>query len=197
VISQDYAIPWKIMKHQSLSRPSRTFAGAVLAAVGIGTAISGRLAQAKTETPLAPELTGQTWLNTPGGKPISLASRRGHVTVVEFWTFGCSNCRANLPAYAKWHQSLQKMGVEVIGVHTPETDAERNPANVRRQVQQLGITYPVLLDPDYQNWNRWHQQYWPAIYLVDKQGRIRDTWTGELQGAEPDFEARIQKLAAE
>lgn len=178
------------MRTQFFSRP-------ILFALAFASAITGQLAQAKTEAPLAPELTGQTWLNTPGGKPLTLASRRGQVTVVEFWTFGCSNCRANLPAYAKWHRVLQKEGVEVIGVHTPETDAERNPANVRRQVQQLGITYPVLLDPDYENWNRWHQQYWPAIYLVDKQGRIRETWTGELRDAEPAFESRIQELAAE
>ena len=119
----------------------------------------------------APELVGSQWINTPGGKPITLASRLGKVTVVEFWTFACINCRHNLPSYARWHTQFAAKDVAIIGIHTPETDAERDPATVARHVQELGIQYPVLLDNDYKNWDRWRQQYWPVVYVIDKRGR--------------------------
>lgn len=151
--------------------------------------------------PLAPELVGKTWLNTPDGKVISLASRRGHVTVVQFWTFGCSNCRVNLPIYARLFEKYEKRGVTVIGVHTPEFDHERDPKNVAAQVKQLGIKYPVLLDPQSENWRKWNQQYWPTLYLLDKAGRVRGKWIGELNynGAKGEAEvgAAIEKLLAE
>lgn len=149
----------------------------------------------------APELTGGPWLNTPGGQPISLAGRRGKVTVVEFWTFGCSNCRANLPAYAQWDKQFAGRGVEVIGVHTPEFAHERDPKNVAQHIKQLGITYPVLLDNQNTNWKRWHQQYWPTIYLIDTKGKIRYRWEGELDsgGAEgtQKMAERIEELVNE
>ena len=155
----------------------------------------------KTAVKAAPELVGGPWINTPNGQPISLASRKGKVTVVEFWTFGCSNCRANLPAYAKWHQQFKDKGVEVIGVHTPEFDSEKQVANVKAQVQQLGIDYPVLLDNGSQNWRNWKQQYWPTVYLLDKAGNIRSKWEGELDygGAKGSAQmtAQIEKLLAE
>jgi peptide-methionine (R)-S-oxide reductase len=146
-------------------------------------------------------LTGGAWLNTPGNKPITLASRRGKVTIVEFWTFGCSNCQANLPAYARWHKKFASRGVAVIGIHTPETAYERDPKNVARRVKELGITYPVLLDANNENWNRWNQRYWPTVYLVDKAGRIRQHWEGELNwngaGGEAKLAAVVEQLLKE
>jgi thiol-disulfide isomerase/thioredoxin len=112
---------------------------------------------------------------------MSLASRKGKVTVVHFWTFDCINCRHNLPWYLQWRRRFAARGLEIIGVHTPETDAEHDPANVAKKVKELGIAYPVLLDADRRNWNRWQQRYWPAIWLVDKQGRVRYCWEGELE----------------
>jgi len=132
------------------------------------------------QAPVAPELLGESWLNTPGDKPITLASRRGEVTIVQFWTFGCSNCRANLPAYERLQKQFAARGVEIIGVHTPETAGERNPENVARMVKELGITHPVLLDPQSENWRRWGQQYWPTVYVLDRAGRVRFKWEGEL-----------------
>ena len=76
---------------------------------------------------VVPELVGGAWLNTPNGQPLRLAARRGKVTVVEFWTSYCSNCRANLPAYARWQKQFGAQGLTVIGVHTPETAEERKP----------------------------------------------------------------------
>ena len=91
---------------------------------------------------VAPELTGDSWINLPKGSTLSLASRKGKVTIVHFWTFGCINCKRNLPAYDRWWNRLAGNGVVVIGIHTPETEAERDPANVAKKVKELGIAYP-------------------------------------------------------
>jgi thiol-disulfide isomerase/thioredoxin len=146
---------------------------------------------------VAPELTGDSWINLPKGSTLSLASRKGKVTIVHFWTFGCINCKRNLPAYDRWWNRLAGNGVVVIGIHTPETEAERDPANVAKKVKELGIAYPVLLDPDRQNWNRWQQRIWPAIYLIDKQGRVRYLWEGELEYQNAGGEAKMNRLIAE
>lgn len=145
----------------------------------------------------APELVGGPWLNTRGGKPLTLSSRRGQVTVVEFWTFACSNCLANLPAYDRIDKRFKKRGVAVIGIHTPELEIERDPKNVARRVRELGIQYPVLIDGGGQNWNRWKQQYWPTIYLVDKAGRVRHRHIGELRGDEAQLMRHIETLLQE
>ena len=153
------------------------------------------LKTAQAASQRAPELVGKSWLNTE--KPISLASRRGKVTIVEFWTFGCSNCRANLPIYAKWAKKFAADGVEVIGVHTPEFDHERDPQNVAAKVKELNISYPVLLDGKNENWNRWKQKFWPAIYVLDGEGAVREKWEGELGQNEAAFTAKIEKLVQE
>ncbi len=129
----------------------------------------------------APELVGSDWLNTSGKTPIKLASRAGKVTIVHFWTYGCINCRRNLPAYAKWQKQYAGTDVAILGVHTPETPGEAKAAKVRSHVADYGITYPVLVDSNHANWDRWHQRFWPTIYLIDKHGRIRYRWEGELE----------------
>lgn len=144
----------------------------------------------------APELVGKTWFNT-GGKPITLASREGKVTIVEFWTFSCYNCRNNLPAYARWQKKFAAQGVEVIGVHTPETDYERDPKNVEKFLRDQNITYPIVTDEDHRNWNRWNQQYWPTVYLIDKAGRVRHRHIGELQGDEAQVTKYVETLLKE
>jgi thiol-disulfide isomerase/thioredoxin len=148
----------------------------------------------------AHELAGDSWLNT-NGQPLTLASRRGKVTILHFWTFGCINCKHNLPIYARWQRQFASRGVQIIGVHTPETREERNPENVARRVKTLGITYPVLIDKDGVNWDRWNQRYWPTVYLIDKQGRVRYHWEGELNygGANGELEMsyHIAELLAE
>jgi thiol-disulfide isomerase/thioredoxin len=94
---------------------------------------------------MVPELMGDSWLNLPKGSRLSLASRKGKVTIVHFWTFGCINCKRNLPAYERWWRRFADKGVVVIGIHTPETEAERDLANVAGKVRELGITYPNAL----------------------------------------------------
>lgn len=149
----------------------------------------------------APELAGNHWLNTPGAKPVRLAARHGRVTIVHFWTYGCINCRHNLPSYARWQKRFAGKDVELVGVHTPETEAEGQPANVSRSVKELGITHPVLLDPTGENWRRWGVRYWPTVFLIDKQGRIRERWEGELEyqgaGGEKKLGDRVEQLLGE
>ena len=145
----------------------------------------------------APELSGDSWLNVPEGARLSLAARKGKVTIVHFWTFGCINCKRNLAAYDRWWKRFADKGVVVIGVHTPETEAERSAANVTNKVKELGIAYPVLLDNDRQNWNRWQVRCWPTVYLVDKQGRARYCWEGELEYQQAGGEAKLTGMIQE
>ena len=143
---------------------------------------------------IAPELTGKVWLNLPSGKTLSLASRKGKVTILHFWTYGCINCRRNLPAYDRWHKRFASKGVVVIGIHSPETEGERDLANVTRKVKEFGIAYPVLVDSDRANWKRWQQRAWPAVCLIDKQGRVRFGWEGELEYGGAGGEAKMTRF---
>ncbi len=159
--------------------------------------INGQTAQAKTAQTnfqTAPELVGKQWLNTPNGKPVTLASRRGKVTVVEFYAATCSNCRANQAAYNKWAQNFKGKGVEVIGVHTPELAYERDPKNVAAEAKKAGISYPILLDGQGQNWDNYRQQYWPTIYVIDKAGKVRAKWEGELEAGGRKGTAKLTSL---
>ena len=144
----------------------------------------------------APELVGSTWFNS--AEPIRLDGRAGKVTVVHFWTFGCINCKRNLDAYNRWHTRFQPESVLVLGIHSPEFSHERNAANVKEHVRKFSIEYPVLMDNDWANWKRWRQQYWPAIYVVDKAGRVRYRWAGELgANGEETIAKQIEKLLGE
>jgi thiol-disulfide isomerase/thioredoxin len=145
----------------------------------------------------APELSGGPWLNTAQNVPIKLASRKGNVTIVEFWTYGCINCRRNLPSYGRWQKRFAGKGVAIIGVHTPETEGEKVQANIVRHVKQFGITYPVLLDLKGVNWRRWGQQFWPTVYLIDKKGYVRYRWEGELEYENAGGEEKMARLVEE
>jgi len=152
-------------------------------------------AGAISENQPAPELTGGPWINSPA--PISLGARRGQVTIVHFWTFECSNCRHNLPSYAAWQKEFADKGVAVIGVHTPELPEEKVTANVQGGIKRLGITFPVLVDTDGANWNRWNVQYWPTVFLIDKNGHIRYRWEGELEYGGANGTAKLSHLVDE
>ncbi len=125
----------------------------------------------------APELTGITdWVNAD---PVTLASLRGKVVLVHFWTFACINCIHVQPYVKAWYDRYAADGFVVIGVHTPELSFEREIGNVRKAVADDGVTFPVAFDPAYATWNAYHNRYWPAFYFVDKQGHIRHTHFGE------------------
>ncbi len=128
----------------------------------------------------APAFAGiQQWLNTPGGKPESLAALKGKVVLVDFWAYSCINCQRELPHVEAWYQDYAADGLVVIGVHTPEYAFEHVPSNVDAGVQRLGLTFPVALDNSLDTWNAYDNQSWPAAYLIDATGQIRHISIGE------------------
>jgi cytochrome c biogenesis protein CcdA/thiol-disulfide isomerase/thioredoxin len=144
----------------------------------------------------APDFTKiAAWINTPGGKPLSLAKLRGKVVLVDFWTYSCVNCIRTLPYLRAWNARYAKSGLVIVGVHTPEFAFEHVVGNVRRAVGEHDIRYPVAVDDDYGTWNAYGNQYWPADYLIDRTGHIRDAHFGE--GAYSDTESKIRTLLGE
>jgi thiol-disulfide isomerase/thioredoxin len=150
-----------------------------------------RLAASDTSA-LAPELAAGTWINS---EALTLKGLRGRVVLVDFWTFGCYNCRNTLPSVKSWDARYREKGLSIIGVHTPELDSERKIENVRREVLALGIRYPVLTDNDYATWNAYNVEAWPTMFLLDKSGHVR--WMHVGEGAYDEAEQTIQKLLAE
>jgi thiol-disulfide isomerase/thioredoxin len=149
-------------------------------------------AQLPVEGTLASLAGAIEWLNT---QPLTMTQLRGKVVVVEFWTYTCINWRRTLPYVRAWAHKYQDQGLVVIGVHTPEFEFERNVGNVRRAVTEIGITFPVAVDSDHVIWGAFKNQYWPALYFVDAQGRIRHHQFGE--GGYAQSEVVIQRLLAE
>jgi cytochrome c biogenesis protein CcdA/thiol-disulfide isomerase/thioredoxin len=128
----------------------------------------------------APNFTDtQDWFNTPGDRPLSISKLRGHVVIVDFWTYTCINCIRTLPfvegLYAHYHQ----YGLEVVGVETPEFTFEQNANNVRQAIHSDGITYPVVQDNRYGTWDAYENEYWPAEYYIDADGNVRHQQFGE------------------
>lgn len=148
---------------------------------------------------LAPEIRGvEAWINSD---PLSLQQLRGKVVVVHFWAFGCINCIRNLPHYQSWYEKFSRDDVTIIGFQTPETDNERNLDQLRRNVRERRIEYPVAFDLSSANWKAWANNLWPSVYLIDKRGQVRNWWYGELnwQGAQGEefLRKRIEQLVAE
>jgi cytochrome c biogenesis protein CcdA/thiol-disulfide isomerase/thioredoxin len=140
-----------------------------------------------------PDLSGATtWLNSP---PLTPESLRGKVVVIDFWTYSCINCLRSLPYIQAWYGKYKDSGLVVIGVHTPEFPFEKDEANVRQAVHELGITYPVAMDNDYRIWRAFHNKFWPAHYFIDSTGRIRFHHFGE--GDYDESETWIRTLLEE
>ncbi len=144
----------------------------------------------------APEFTdNQQWFNTPGDKPLRLSGLRGRVVLVDFWTYTCINCIRTLPYIEAWYRKYHRDGFTVVGVHTPEFPFEKEASNVQRAIGDFGLTYPVAQDNDYGTWTAYHNQYWPADYLIDGSGRVRLVHFGE--GSYEETEQAIRGLLAE
>ncbi|MBO9687123.1 MAG: thioredoxin family protein [Mitsuaria chitosanitabida] len=170
--------------------PRRSFTLILLAVSSI--ASSSQAASPPIEGP-APALSGATgWLNSP---PIDLGAQRGRVVVVSFWTYSCINCLRVLPYVRAWSQRYAKQGLVVVGVHSPEFAFEKDPANVSRAVKDLKLNYPIALDDGFKVWRAYGNRFWPALYIVDAQGRIRHHQFGEEGSAET--EQVIQSLLRE
>jgi cytochrome c biogenesis protein CcdA/thiol-disulfide isomerase/thioredoxin len=140
-----------------------------------------------------PPITGAVeWLNSP---PLSAEGLRGKVVLVDFWTFGCVNCRNALPYVKEWHRKYKDQGLVVVGVHAPEFAYEKNIGNVKRALDDLGIAFPVAIDNNFAIWRAFNNNYWPANYFIDAQGRIRFHHFGE--GEYEKSEQVIQQLLEE
>jgi thiol-disulfide isomerase/thioredoxin len=140
-----------------------------------------------------PEIQGiETWLNSA---PIKLSEQKGKVILLQFWTFGCINCQRTLPSIIKWHKDYASQGLSVVSIHTPELASERSIGNVKRAVQQRGITYPVAIDGNFATWKAFDNQYWPHLFLADRQGILRYDHIGE--GAYDQTEQKIRELLSE
>jgi len=140
----------------------------------------------------APEIISSTWINS---KPLKMEDLRGKVVMVEFWTFGCWNCRNIEPYVKKWHQKYAKDGLVVIAVHSPEFSYEKEVEKVKTYVQENNIPYAVPIDNEFRNWQQYRNRYWPTLYVIDKKGTIQYTRIGE--GAYEQTEQTIQRLLAE
>ncbi len=137
----------------------------------------------------APDFTGLTgWANS---KPILMKDLRGKVVLVDFWTYTCINCLRTLPYLKRWHAKYSKNGLVIVGVHSPEFDFERDPKKVEGAVKRLGLKYPVAVDSDMETWKAFSNQYWPAKYLIDKDGYVVYTHFGE--GGYEQTEREIQE----
>ena len=132
------------------------------------------------------------WLNTPGDQPLTQKDRTGKVTLVDFFAYSCINCQRSVPGIEKLHQTYAKYGLQVIGVHSPEYAFEKEVDNVRGGVERLGITYPVAIDSNLTTWTNFDNHYWPAHYLADAKGNVRQTHVGE--GGEATTEKHIREL---
>src|SRR6266850_1084925 len=159
---------------------------------GSGTSISTDNLLSDDKSPAAPEFADGNWINS---EALTVKRLRGRVVLIEFWTFGCYNCRNTLPFVKRWHDHYKDKGLTVVGVHSPELEVEKNIENVRREITALGIRYPVVTDNNYSTWNSYHVEAWPTILVLDKMGRIR--WTHVGEGKYDETEQVIQKLLAE
>ena len=132
----------------------------------------------------APEFRGiSRWLNSP---PLTVAGLSGTVVLIDFWTYSCINCLRTLPFIKEWHARYRDRGLTIVGVHSPEFAFERIESNVRENTDELGLEYPIALDNDFATWQAWHNQYWPAKYLIDRDGHVRYYHFGEGHYAETE-----------
>jgi cytochrome c biogenesis protein CcdA/thiol-disulfide isomerase/thioredoxin len=132
----------------------------------------------------APEFRGiEGWLNS---EPLTLAGLRGRVVLIDFWTYSCINCLRTLPYIRDWHERYERAGLTIVGVHSPEFAFERVERNVRENAADLGVRWPIALDNSFATWGAWHNQYWPAKYLIDREGHVRYFHFGEGDYAETE-----------
>jgi thiol-disulfide isomerase/thioredoxin len=139
----------------------------------------------------APEI-GRVWLNSP---PLSFRQLRGRVVLVDFWDYTCVNCIRTLPYVQAWHERYRDFGLTVIGVHTPEFTFAQYESNVERGVREFGLTYPIVIDSNFELWKAFANRYWPTKYLLDKEGYLRFGHFGE--GGYVECEGVIQELLHE
>jgi len=152
------------------------------------------------EAQAAPEFTqsgADAWLNSP---PLRMQDLRGKVVLLDIWTFECWNCYRSFPWLNAVDKKFASRGLQVIGIHTPEFDHEKSRIRVEEKIDEFKLHHPVMMDNDFAYWRALNNRYWPAFYLIDKQGRLRAVYVGETHadGAQAQsIEAEIEKLLNE
>ncbi len=137
-----------------------------------------------------PEFQGIShWFNSD---PLTTAQLKGKVVLIQFWTLGCINCKRTLPYIVQWHQKYEAKGLKVIGIHTPEFAFERDLNNIQKALKEHQITYPVPVDNGFKTWQAYSNEYWPHLFLADRQGVLRYDHIGE--GAYDTTEQKIRQL---
>ncbi len=154
--------------------------------------VANAAAPALASAPLASLAATEQWLNSP---PLTSDALRGQVVLVTFWTYSCINCIRTVPYVNAWTTKYRDRGLVVIGVHAPEFAFEKHPDNVKKAIANLGIGYPVAIDSDFRLWRVFGNQYWPAFYMIDAEGRVRHRHFGE--GDYAGTENAIKALLAE
>ncbi|MCA9498605.1 MAG: redoxin domain-containing protein [Nitrospirales bacterium] len=144
------------------------------------------------KTAPAPDIISPVWINS---EPLKMEGLRGKVVMVEFWTFGCWNCRNIEPYVKEWHEKYAKHGLVVIAVHSPEFKYEYDVEKVKDYIREHRIPYAVPIDNEFRNWRQYRNRYWPTLYLIDKQGNIQYTHIGE--GKYQETEHTIERLLTE
>jgi len=173
------------------TRSVRRIAIILILALAIVTIAPARPRADSARTP-APDFTGKAWINSA---PLRLSRLRGKVVLVDFWEYTCINCIRTFPALRRWNSLYGPLGLVIIGVHTPEFAFAKDDGRVREAVKRFGLTFPIVVDSDYKIWDAFHNEAWPAKYLIDKDGNIALVHLGEGQYTE--FETQIQKLLTE
>jgi thiol-disulfide isomerase/thioredoxin len=180
---------------QAASLASRPFASPIItpeskiiAPGSLAEPFLGKIAKSQNQLP---EFQGiSEWINS--SSPVTTKDLLGKVVLVQIWTLGCINCQRTLPYVTSWNQKYAAKGLQTIGIHTPEFAFERDSKNIRRAIAKHGITYPVGVDNDFQTWKAFKNEYWPHLFLADKQGIIRYDHIGE--GAYDETESKIRQL---
>ena len=168
-----------------------THTGQQLSTPNQGSGADAGLLQAPTQH--APDFTGIVdWENS---KPLTLARLRGKVVLVDFWTYSCINCQRTFPYLRQWYQAYKDQGLVIVGVHSPEFDFEKDVPNIRQAIKHYDVQWPVAVDSNMATWNAYDNQYWPAEYLIDKDGFIRHVHFGE--GEYDQSEKAIRALLIE
>ncbi len=148
------------------------------------------VAAQSSDTKALPEFDGiSQWLNSA---PLRTQDLKGKVVLIHIWTFACINCQRTIPYVVRWHEQFASKGLQVVGVHTPEFGYERDVNNVKRALKEHKITYPVPIDNDYKTWKAYNNEYWPHLFLADRQGFLQYDHVGE--GAYDKTEQKIRQL---
>ena len=140
-------------------------------------------------------IAGGQWFNS---KALSIKDLRGKVVLVNIFVHSCINCHNSLPTLHDWYKKYKAQGLEIVGVHTPEFESDKDPAGAAASFKRDGVVWPVVQDNAEATWNAYSNRYWPAFYLVDRRGHIQEVHEGEISSrypnAIPGLEATIQKL---